>query len=182
MSSTTSSVTFFTSWSGCGSSARIGATARSADAPSSAALARLLILVIADLLFFCGRLLPLVARLLVRLFLPRRAPIVDQIASALQVGIALEYVLVERRLFEDAARLEQVGARLDEAQPDQAPAHIEGLGLVQRIGVEIEAPADAVAYVARAEDRQHEIRPGRRAPAAEGLAEVLVVLLIPHVR
>src|SRR5260221_251521 len=58
---------------------------------------------------------------------------------------------------------------------------LERLGLIQRIGIEVHAPTERVAQRARAEDRQDHIRPATGAPAAEGLAEVLVVLLIAHV-
>src|SRR4051794_41461982 len=117
MSSTTSTVTFFTSWSGGSSCARAsGAKANSADAPSSAALARFLIRVIVHLLFFCGRLLRLVARLIVRLFLPRRAPLVDQISAALPGGIAPGHAPVERPPLPHAAPPQQ-----DPARPGEGP-------------------------------------------------------------
>src|SRR5437899_3554062 len=102
MSSTTSSVTVFTSWSGGTSCARTGITP--ASSPTSAALARLRVFVIVGSLVF------------VRFLLAWRVPIVDQAAPALQVGIALENVLVERCLLEDAARVEQIRAQLREAQ------------------------------------------------------------------
>src|SRR5689334_10116239 len=165
MRSTTSSVTVFTSWSGgtsCASTLMLTA--------SSAALARILI-------FVTFRSLVIVLGLL----LPRRMAIVDEAAPSLQVSVSLEHVFVERRLLEDAARVEEVGSGLDEPQGDEAPMHGERLRLVQRIGIEIEPPADAVAHVARAEERQDEVRAGRRTPAAESLAEVLIVLLIAHV-
>src|SRR2546426_9536442 len=56
-----------------------------------------------------------------------------------------------------------------------------GAHLGERIDVQVDAGADAVAHRARAEDRQYEVRPARRAPAAEGLAEGLIVLLVAHV-
>src|SRR2546421_11348111 len=85
--STTSSVTVFTSWSGAASCAGASGANASAAAASSA-LARLLLVVIFGFL------------------LPWRLAVVDQTAATLQIGVALEYVLVERRLLENAARLE----------------------------------------------------------------------------
>src|SRR4051812_36975078 len=139
--STTSSVTFLTSTSGASCA---GAAPAKASAPiTSRALVRLL-----------------VVALIFRFLLPWRRPIVDQAAAALKIGIALEYIFVERRLLEDAARIEEIGPRLREPQDDQAPARIERTGLVDRVGVEIQPLADAVAHRARAEDGQDEVGAG----------------------
>src|SRR5438034_5345726 len=116
MSSTTSRVTVFTSWSGAASCAGAG-TASTSAAAASAALARLLILV----------------RVIVRFLLPWRSPIVDEAAAALQIRVALENVLVERRFLEDAARVEQIGARLGQAQADQPVLQMIGPHLGQRV-------------------------------------------------
>src|SRR6185436_4706284 len=150
--STTSSVTVFTSASGA-SCANAGAT--NPQNRMNAAT----ILFIGLLQFFA-----------------RCIAIVDQAAAPLQKGVALEHVAVERRLLEDAARVEQVGARVDEVQAVQGVAQLDRPHFAERREVVIEAGADAVAHRARAEKRQHQVGPGRRAPAAEGLAEIFVVL------
>ena len=49
-------------------------------------------------------------------FFRRRIAVVDQIAAALQVGIALELIGVERCFVEYLGRIEQVGAQVDEVQ------------------------------------------------------------------
>src|SRR5438105_3736737 len=156
--STTSRVTFFTSTSG-GSWASAGPASRKKRAV----------------------LISFFASVILQLLLPGRPPIVDQAAPPLQIGVALESVLVERRLLENAARIEKIGARLREPQPDQRIFQVIGPHFGEGVGVEIDARADAIAQRARAQNRQHEIGPRPDAPAAEGLAEVLVVLLVAHV-
>src|SRR3954469_13830036 len=165
--STTSSVTFFTSTSGA-SCARAVPRQRSTAAPRSTLTRFLVVLIFRVVVIF-------------RILLSWRMAVVDQAAAALQVRIALEHVSVERRFLEDAARVEEIGARLGEAQDDQPPARFPGIGLIERIGVEVESLADTVAHGARAEHRQHEVRPRPGSPPAEGLAEVLVVLFVAHV-
>src|SRR5579859_3594095 len=169
MRSTTSSVTFFTSWSGGTSCARATGTvasAAAAPAATSAALASLLILV----------------AVIFRFLLPWRAAIVDEAAAPLEISVALEHVLVERGLLQNAARVEQVGPQLSKPDAPQAVLQVIGPHITQRIGVDVDARADAIAQVARAEERQHDVRARRRAPAAEGLAEIFVVLLVSHIR
>src|SRR6185436_11111402 len=112
----------------------------------------------------------------------RRIAVVNLVAPPLQVGIALEYVLVERGLFQDAARIQQVRALADRTR------HPHRVALAHRPmpghGVEIDVrhQADAVARRARAQERPDEVRAIPDPPAAEGLAEILVVLLVAHVR
>src|SRR5438067_7932990 len=132
MRSTTSSVTVFTSWSGGTSCACSGGTAASTK---SAALARLLILVM-----FCSL-------VLFRFLFTGRMSIVDEAATSLQVGVALEHIPVERRLLEDAARVQQVGAQLREAQRPQPVLQVVGPHLAHRVDVDVDAGADAVAQV-----------------------------------
>src|SRR5262245_3081222 len=110
-------------------------------------------------------------------FLPRRVAVVDQIAAPLQVRIPLKHVPVERGLLEQLARGQQVGALVHEVQPVERVAQLDRTHLAHRSGRDVERRTDAVTHVAGAEKRQHEVRPGPGAPAAEGLAEVLVVLL-----
>src|SRR5467141_3379618 len=114
-------------------------------------------------------------------FLTRRLSIIDQAPAALQVGVALEYVLVERRLLQDAARVQQIGAHIDQAQRDRGIAQPDRPEIADRIGIDVGRGSNAVAQRARAENRQHEIRTVANAPAAQGLAKILVVLLDPHV-
>src|SRR3954469_684555 len=158
--STTSSVTRFTSTSGpscAGAGAPHAAAKTNSSALASLAVIRFL-----------------------RWPLSGRLAVVDQAAAPLQVGVALEHVPVERRLLEDADRVEQVGARLRQAQPDKPVLQMIGPHLGERVGIEIDPLAEAVAHRARAQQGKYEVRPAFRAPPAEGLAEVLVVLLVAH--
>src|SRR5688500_3336365 len=111
-------------------------------------------------------------------FLPRRPAIVDEAAAPLQVGVALEHVLVERRLLEDAARLEQVRAQVGGARHDKRIAQVDRADLPHRIRIHVDPGPQAVAQRARAQQRQDEIGSGPGAPAAEGLAEILVMFLV----
>src|SRR5512138_2435140 len=167
MRSTTSRVTFFTSVSGARSCAGAAPASTSPAAAASRLASRL-----------AGFIL---VAFIVWLPFPGRVPIVDQAAAPLQIGIPLKNVLVERRFLEDAARVEQVGARLREAQAPQRVLRMVRANFAERIGVDVGAGADAVAQIARAEERQHQIRARARPPVAQGLAEILVVLLVSHV-
>src|SRR6266550_5152089 len=116
-----------------------------------------------------------------RPLLARRVAVVDEASAPLQVGVALEEVLVERRLLQDAARVQQIGAHTHQAQRDRGIAQPDRPEIADRIGIDVGRGADAVAQRARAQNRQHEIRTVANAPAAQGLAEILVVLLDAHV-
>src|SRR3954467_5827455 len=162
MRSTTSSVTFFTSTSGA-SCARTAPTQMSAARPRKVLIRFLLVAFIIGVLF------------------PWRLTVVHQAAPALQIGIALEHVAVERCLLEDSTRIQKVGARLDQEQGHQAPARLPRISLVDRVRIKVESFADAVPHGCGAQNGQHEIRARSHAPVAERLAEILVVLFIAHV-
>src|SRR5437879_10856056 len=183
ISSTTSSVTFLTRPSGV-ASWPCALASRSAAKRHKAALAivRMLynpqIINARDRLHVDGR---FETALFSNAFLARRLSIVDQAPAALQVGVALEYVLVERSLLQDAARVEQIGAHADQAQRDRGIAQPDRPEIANRIGIDVGRGSDAVAQRARAQNRQHEIRTVANTPAAQGLADILVVRLAPHV-
>src|SRR5712691_7370888 len=191
MSSTTSSVTFFTSTSGVNSCPCALPNRRAAKRYRTAlAIVRMFgshhgfvvlgnhAINVRSRLVVDGR--PGTA-LLRNAFLTRRPPIIDQAPAPLQVGVALEYVLVERRLLQDAARVQQIGAHIDQAQRDRGIAQPDRPEIADRVGIEVACGPGAVAQRARAQNRQHEIGTVGNAPAAQGLAEILVVLLDPHV-
>src|SRR6267378_996456 len=183
MSSTTASVTFFTSTSGA-NSWPCALPSRRAAKRHKAALAIMRMLYNPQVINARGRLhvdgRP-EAAIFSNALLARRLPIIDQAPAALQVGVALECVLVERRLLQDAARVQQIGAHIDQAQRDRGIAQPDRPEIADRIGIDVGCGSNAVAQRARAENRQHEIRTVANAPAAQGLAEILVVLLDPHV-
>src|SRR6266513_2716073 len=181
--STTSSVTFFTSTSGVASWPCTLAS-RSAAKRHKAALAIVRMLYHPQIINARGRLhvdWRFETALFSNAFLARRLSIIDQAPAALQVGVALKYVLVERRLLQDAARVEQIGAHADQAQRDRGIAQPDRPEIADRIGIDVGRGADAVAQRARAQNRQHEIRTVANSPAAQGLAEILVVLLDAHI-
>src|SRR6266850_8011288 len=183
MSSTTSSVTFFTSTSGA-NSCPCALPSRSAAKRHKAALAIVRMLYNPQIINARGRLdvdgRPETA-LFFNALLARGLSIIDQAPAALQVGVALECVLVERRLLQDAARVQEIGAHIDQAQRDRGIAQPDRPEIADRVGIDVGRGADAVAQRARAQNRQHEIGTVANAPAAQGLAEILVVLLDPHV-
>src|SRR6267378_2054646 len=191
MSSTTSSVTFFTSTSGINSWPCALPNRREAKRHKAAlAIVRMFgshhgfvvlgnhAINVRSRLVVDGR--PGTA-LLGNAFLTRRPSIIDQAPAPLQVGVALECVLVERRLLQDAARVQQIGAHIDQAQRDRGIAQPDRPEIADRVGIEVACGPGAVAQRARAQNRQHEIGTVGNAPAAQGLAEILVVLLDPHV-
>src|SRR5229473_1840880 len=183
MSSTTSSVTFFTSTSGV-NSCPCALPNRRAAKRYRTALAIVRMLYNPQIINARGR-LHVDGRFKTALFsdalLARRLSIIDQAPAPLQVGVALECVLVERRLLQDAARVQQIGAHIDQAQRDRGIAQPDRPEIANRIGIEVGRGSDAVAQRARPENRQHEVGTVGNAPAAQGLAEILVVLLDPHV-
>src|SRR5688572_13970511 len=181
MSSTTSVVTFFTRTSGAASCAGARPVKKRRLLRVSSCENRFIVLGDTRVIDAINARQGLRVDRAAGLHFARRASVVDQAAAALQVGVALEYVPVERRLLEQAARFEQVGARIGQAQHDQRVAHVDRPHLAERVEVGVERAADAVAHGARAEERQHQVRAVARAPAAEGLAEVLVVLLEAHI-
>ena len=60
--------------------------------------------------------------------------------------------------------------------PHRLVAVARRIDVGDRVGIEVDQPADAVPAAARAEEGQHEERPVADAPLAERLAEILVVL------
>src|SRR5438034_1228161 len=177
MSSTTSSVTFFTSTSGV-NSWPCALPNRRAAKRHQAALAIVRMLYNPQIINARGRLHVdgrFETALFSNAFLARRLSIIDQAPAALQVGVALEYVLVERRLLQDAARVEQIGAHADQAQRDRGIAQPDRPEIADRIGIDVGRGADAVAQRARAQNRQHAIsrrhRPGDR--RVDGLVELV---------
>src|SRR5882672_5296003 len=119
MSSTTSSVTFFTSTSGVNSWPCALPRRRKAAKRQRTALAIVRMLYNPQIINARGRLHVdgrFETALFGNAFLTRRPSVIDQAPAALQVGVALEDVLVERRLLQDAARVEQIGAHVDQAQ------------------------------------------------------------------
>src|SRR6266852_863428 len=191
MSSTTSSVTFFTSTSGINSWPCALPNRRAAKRYRTAlAIVRMFgshhgFVVLGNHAINVRSRLDVDGRpgtaLLGDAFLARRPSIIDQAPAPLQVGVALECVLVERRLLQDAARLQQIGAHIDQAQRDRGIAQPDRPEIADRIGIEVGRGSDAVAHRARAQNRQHEVGTVGNAPAAQGLAEIFVVLLDPHV-
>src|SRR5688572_13079769 len=75
----------------------------------------------------------------------RRITVVDLAAAALQEGVALEHVLVERGLLEDAAGVEQVRALADATRDHHRIAHANGPVVRNRIDVYVEHQAGRVA-------------------------------------
>src|SRR6266851_1032402 len=183
MSSTPSSVTFFTSTSGINSWPRVLPNRRAAKR-HKAALAIVRMLYNPQIINARGR-LHVDGRFKTALFsdalLARRLSIIDQAPAPLQVGVALECVLVERRLLQDAARVQQIGAHADQAQRDRGIAQPDRPEIADRVGIDVGRGSEAVAHRARAQNRQQEIGAVANAPAAQCLAEILVVLLDPHV-
>src|SRR5438045_9546267 len=59
---------------------------------------------------------------LLGLALPRRLAVIDEVAATLQIRVALEHVLVERRLLQYPAGVEQIGARVDRTAHDRGIA------------------------------------------------------------
>src|SRR5438132_1436642 len=163
ISSTTSSVTFLTSASGV-ASWPCALASRSAAKRHKAALAIVRMLYNPQIINARGRLHVdgrIETALFSNAFLARRLSIVDQAPAALQVGVALEYVLVERRLLQDAARVEQIGAHADQAQRDR--------GIAQPDRPEIANPAADLLVQQIAISRRH--RPGDR--RVDGLVELV---------
>src|SRR5438034_1737453 len=111
------------------------------------------------------------------LALPRWVTVVDEIASALQPGIAHEGVFVERRLVNNARGVEQVGTSADRARPIERVVHGNPPDLENEVGLGIEQQTETVAYRGGTEDRQNQVRAAADTPRAQGLAEILVVLL-----
>src|SRR4029079_927433 len=107
----------------------------------------------------------------------RRIAVVHQVAPPLQIGIALEHVPVQRSLLKYAARIKQVGALAGSAQYGHGIALADRLVLEHRVKTDVEDQAKTVAHPARAQQRPDEVRAVARTPAAEGLAETLVVLV-----
>src|SRR5437870_821303 len=148
MSSTTSSVTFFTSTSGV-NSWPCALPNRRAAKRHQAALAIVRMLYNPQIINARGRLHVdgrFETALFSNAFLARRLSIVDQTPAALQVGVALEYVLVERRLLQDAARVEQIGAHADQAQRDRGIAQPDRPEIANRIGIDVGRGSDADIY------------------------------------
>src|SRR5437667_513761 len=111
------------------------------------------------------------------LALPRWIAVVDEVASALQPGIAHEGVFVERRLFNNARGVEQVGTSAERARPIERVVHGNPPDLENEVGLGIEQQAETVAYRGGTENRQNQVRAAADAPGAQGLPEIFVVLL-----
>src|SRR5690606_30553645 len=109
-----------------------------------------------------------------------RIAVVDLVAPALQPGVAGEAVLVERGALQHALGREQPGPAVDQAGQPEVVGLAARADLVERIGDDVERPRGRVAKARRPEQGQHQVRARRHAPDAERLAEVLVVLLEPH--
>ena len=111
-------------------------------------------------------------------------PSIDEAAPALQIGIAHEPVLVERRLLDHLRVASSRFARLFTAR-----RRVQGVA--RRYVIEIARPdppwsrtekPDAVAHVAGPEERQDQVGAAVESPAPERLAEVLVVLFQARIR
>src|SRR5258708_18994864 len=111
------------------------------------------------------------------LALSRGIAVVDEVASALQPGFAHEGVLVERRLLDNAGSIEQVGAVGDRARPVEGVMHGNSVDIEHEIRPRVQQQAETVADRGGTQDRQDQIRAAADAPRAQGLAEILVVLL-----
>src|SRR4051812_18503196 len=199
MSSTTSVVTFFTRTSGASSCAWAPATTQPAMRPPRTTLMIVFMWVLTRqgvrglprlgrrlLGRRSGRFLRWLLRrrvLFVALArLARRITVVDLAATALQVRVALEHVLVERGLIEDPARVEEVGAPVHETHSVRGIAQLDRPERVHWIADEdVDPPACGVAQRARAQDRQDDVGAVAHAPAPERLTEILGALLYAHV-
>src|SRR5437773_434178 len=111
------------------------------------------------------------------LALPRWVTVVDEIASALQPGVAHEGVFVERRLVNNARGVEQVGTIAEGARSIECVVHGNSVDIEHEIGPRVQQQAETVADAGGTEDRQNQIRAAADTPRAQGLAEILVVLL-----
>src|SRR5437879_5546646 len=111
------------------------------------------------------------------LALPRRIAVEDEIASALQPGIAHEGVFVERRLVNNARGVEQVGTIADRAHPVERVVHGNPVDPENKVGLGIEQQAEAVADRRGTQDRQNQVCAAADAPPAQCLPEIFVVLL-----
>src|SRR5882762_5182290 len=108
---------------------------------------------------------------------PWRITVIDEVASALQPGIAHEAVFVECCLFNNARGIEEVGTIADRARPVEGVMHGNSVDIEHEIGLCVQQQAETVADRGGTEDRQNQIRAAADAPGAQGLAKILVVLL-----
>src|SRR5437870_10202325 len=111
------------------------------------------------------------------LALPRWIAVVDEVASALQPGLAHEGVFVERRLFNNARGVEEVGTIADPARRIERVVHRNPVDLENEVGPRIEQQAETVANRRGTQDRQYQVRAAADAPPAQCLPEILVLLL-----
>src|SRR5207245_9568771 len=111
------------------------------------------------------------------LALPGRSSVVDKVASALQPGFAHEGVFVERRLFNNARGVEEVGTIADPARRIERVVHRNPVDPENEVGLRIEHQAETVANRRGTQDRQYQVRAAADAPPAQCLPEILVVLL-----
>src|SRR6185369_378931 len=110
--------------------------------------------------------------------LARRIAVVDLVAAPLEVGVALEDVLVQCRLLENLARVEEVGTPVHQAQTVRGITQRDRPEIGYRVaGEDVDPPAHGVAQRARAEDREDDVGTVAHTPAPERLAEILVALL-----
>src|SRR5712691_11176456 len=108
---------------------------------------------------------------------PRRITVIDEVASALQPRVTYECIFVERRLFNNARGIEQVGAIADRARRVEGVVRGNSVDMEHEIGLRVQQQTETVADRGGTEDRQNQIRAASDAPGAQGLAEILVVLL-----
>src|SRR5882672_5425824 len=111
------------------------------------------------------------------LALPRWIAIVDEVATALQPGLAHEAVFVERRLLDHAGGIEQFGSARDNTDPDSCVAHRNIIDSPYQVGLCIDQESETVANRRGTQDRQNQVRAAADAPPAQSLPEILVVLL-----
>src|SRR6266581_4998231 len=109
------------------------------------------------------------------LTLPRGIAVVDEVASALQPGVAHERVLIECSLFDNARGIEEVGTVADRARRVERVMHGNSVDIEHEIGPRVQQQAETVADRGGTEDRQNQVRAAADAPGAQGLPEILVV-------
>src|SRR5687768_11463339 len=88
-----------------------------------------------------------------RVVVRRRLAVVDQIAAPLQIAVTHELVLVKRGRVEDLRCVEELRAALDELADTDLVAGARGIYVRERIGIDVDGPAERIAQVARAEQR-----------------------------
>ena len=118
----------------------------------------------------------------IRLGLARRIAVVNQVATTLEIAIADVGILVQRRFVDHLVGRQQVGTVVHRPQGEQDIAAVACAEMGKRISGHVEHEAHGITCGARPEHGDHHIGAAADTPAAEGLAEILVMLFQPDVR